>query len=57
MNFQNFGNCPRSIDTFNRKDTPVYAATMDMSKAFDMVKWCNLFEVLRKRKVDAILLK
>ena len=45
------------VDTFNRKDTPVYAATMDMSKAFDMVKWCNLFEVLRKRKVDAILLK
>ena len=45
------------VDIFNRKGTPVYAATMDMSKAFDMVEWCHLFHELRKRKVEAIFLR
>ena len=45
------------IDTFNRSGTPVYAATMDMTKAFDMVEWVKLFEHLRKRKVGGIFLR
>ena len=45
------------IDTFNRSGTPVYAATMDMSKAFDMVQWFNLFRELRKRKVGGLYLR
>ena len=45
------------IDTFNRSGTPVYAVTMDMSKAFDMVQWFHLFLELRKRKVGGLYLR
>ena len=45
------------IDTFNRSGSPVYAATMDMSKAFDMVEWSHLFQDLRKRNVNCIFLR
>ena len=45
------------IDTFNRSGSPVYAATMDISKAFDMVEWSNLFQDLRKRDVSCVFLR
>ena len=31
------------VDYFNRRGSSVYAAAMDMSKAFDMVAWPQLF--------------
>ena len=45
------------IDTFNRSGSAVYAATMDMSKAFDMVEWFQLFCELRKRNIGSIFLR
>ena len=45
------------IDTFNRSGSPVYAATMDMSKAFDMVEWFQLFCELKKRNVGCLFLR
>ena len=45
------------IEHFNRNGTAVYAAAMDMSKAFDMVEWSTLFEALLKRKVHSIYLR
>ena len=45
------------IDTFNRSGSPVYAATMDMSKAFDMVEWVHLFSELKMRNVSSIFLR
>ena len=32
------------IDQFNRQGSVVYSCTMDMSKAFDMVEWLELFK-------------
>ena len=45
------------IDYFNRKGTAVYGAAMDMSKAFDMVEWGELFTTLLDRKVDCLFLR
>ena len=45
------------IDYFNRKGNLVYGASMDMSKAFDMVSWKHLFDTLLERKVDGIFLR
>ena len=45
------------IDHFNINGTNVYAAAMDMSKAFDMVEWSMLFENLLKRNVDCLFLR
>ena len=35
---------------------PVYGCAMDMSKAFDLVEWGELFTTLRSRGVDSIFL-
>ena len=45
------------IDFFNRKGSVVYGCAMDLSKAFDMVDWKELFLTLQKRKVDPIFLR
>ena len=45
------------IDCFNRGGNPVYAAAMDMTKAFDLVSWENLFGTLIERKVDGLFLR
>ena len=45
------------IDHFSRKGKPVYTASMDMSKAFDMVKWGELFQTLHDRGVHPIFLR
>ena len=37
------------VDYFNRGGNPVYAASMDMSKAFDLVSWEKLFSTLLER--------
>ena len=45
------------IDHFTRRGNPIYSAAMDMSKAFDLVKWSKLFDTLMKQKVDPIFLR
>ena len=45
------------IDFFNRKGSAVYGCAMDLSKAFDMVDWKELFKILMRRKVDPIFLR
>ena len=45
------------IDYFNRKGSPVYGCAMDLSKAFDMVDWKELFLILQKRNVSPIFLR
>ena len=45
------------IDHFIRRGASVYSAAIDMSKAFDMVKWSKLFGILLKRNVDSIFLR
>ena len=45
------------VEYFNRNGTTVYGAAKDMSKAFDMVEWSELFETLLSRKVDCIFLR
>ena len=43
------------IEHFNRNGTTVYGAAMDMSKAFDMVEWGALFEILLERNISGLL--
>ena len=45
------------IDHYNRQGKAVYGCAMDMSKAFDMVEWGELFVNLRNRGVNAIFLR
>ena len=45
------------VDHFNRSGATVYGAAMDMSKAFDMVEWPELFRTLLERKVDPVFLR
>ena len=45
------------IDFYNRGGRPAYGCAMDMSKAFDMVEWTELFHTLRARGVKAIFLR
>ena len=45
------------IDYFNRKGNAVYGCAMDLSKAFDMVDWSELFHTLINRNVDPIFLR
>ena len=45
------------IEHFNRSGSVVYGAAMDMSKAFDLVEWSQLFLTLVQREVEPILLR
>ena len=45
------------IEHFNNRGTAVYGAAMDMSKAFDMVEWCSLFETPINRNVEYLFLR
>ena len=45
------------IDFFNKKGTVVYGAAMDLSKAFDMVDWSELFSILKNREVAPVFLR
>ena len=45
------------IDFYNSKGAPLYGTAMDMSKAFDMVKWDEMFTSLRERHINPILLR
>ena len=45
------------IDYYNRNGSTVFGCAMDMSKAFDMVEWGELFSTLRTKGVHAIFLR
>ena len=45
------------VDRYNRMGSDVFCCTMDLSKAFDMVKWDNLFKELLDRGVSALYLR
>ena len=45
------------IDQYNRQGSVVYGCAMDLSKAFDMVEWLELFKVLEARKVSPVFLQ
>ena len=45
------------IEYYSRSGTPVFGCTMDLSKAFDFVDFCELFGKLRKKKVAPIFLR
>ena len=45
------------INHFNSKGRPIYGCAMDLSKAFDMVDWRELFPILKRRQVDPIFLR
>ena len=45
------------IDHYNRHGSVVYGCAMDLSKAFDMVEWMELFKVLQAKNVSAIFLR
>ena len=45
------------IDQYNRQGSVVYGCAMDLSKAFDMVEWLELFKVLEARKVSPVFLR
>ena len=45
------------VEYFTRGGKPVFSAAMDMSKAFDMVKWSGLFCNLLRKRVHPMFLK
>ena len=45
------------IEYYNQRGRPVYACTMDLSKAFDLVEWASLFKILVAKGVQPIFLR
>jgi len=45
------------IDDYNRLGRPIFACSMDLNKAFDMVSWAKLFPKLLKRKISPLILR
>ena len=45
------------IDHYNRLGRPIFACSMDLSKAFDMVSCAKLFPELLKRKISPLILR
>ena len=45
------------ISHYNQRGQNVFGATMDMSKALDMIDWFKLYETLLKRKIKAVFLR
>ena len=46
-----------TVGYFTRRNSVVFACTMDMSKAFDMVKHSKLFMKWREAKLPLIFLR
>ena len=45
------------IDHYNRQGRDVFGCAMDLSRAFDLVEWLELFRVLRRRGVAPVFLR
>ena len=45
------------IDHYNRLGRPIFACSMKLSEAFDMVSWAKLFPELLKRKISPLILR
>ena len=45
------------IEHFNKNKKIVYGCAMDLSKAFDLVEWVQLFSILRDKKVAPVFLR
>ena len=45
------------IDYYNWGGRPVFACSMDLSKAFDVVSWIQLFKELEDREVSPAVLR
>jgi len=45
------------VDHYNRSGRPVYSCAMDLSKAFDLVAWDNLFYELMDRGISPLILR
>ena len=45
------------IEHYNRQGSTVYGCAMDLSKAFDLVEWVELFSTLVKKKISPIFLR
>ena len=45
------------VDYYNRAGRPVFACSMDLSKAFDLVAWKKLFPELLERNISPLLLR
>ena len=45
------------IEHFNRNGRTVYGCAMDLSKAFDLVEWTELFNILQQKNVSPIFLR
>ena len=45
------------IEYFNRNKRTVYGCAMDLSKAFDLVEWVELFKILREKNVAPVFLR
>ena len=45
------------IDYYDRAGRPVYACSMDLSKAFDLVSWEKLFPELLDRGISPLILR
>ena len=45
------------IEHYNQRGFPVFACTMDLSKAFDLVEWVTLFKLLRDKGISLLFLR
>ena len=45
------------IEHYNRQGSVVYGCAMDLSKAFDLVEWVELFTILVNRNISPIFLR
>ena len=45
------------IEYYNKQGSVVYGCAMDLSKAFDLVEWVELFSTLVKKKIPPIFLR
>jgi hypothetical protein len=44
------------IERYNRNKKPVYGSGMDLSKAFDLVGWVELFKILQEKNIAPVFL-
>ena len=45
------------IEHYNRNKKPVYGCAMDLSKAFDLVEWVELFSTLQEKNIAPVFLR